>query len=318
MDNNDRYDQQYNDQYDTYDQYDQNSYYNQGSYYDQGNSYDQGSYYDQGTTYDQSGYYSQPGTYDQGFYAPTSPYGQNSRQYQSPYGNPYQMYDPFADLTPYRLKERKSKWKKWIVLGILLAIAASFAAYIIYSNGSRRAIAGLPDPVQTQASGGDTKVIDGYDVDITYRYAYSVDALVVHTKSYSGSGLGDKLSPVDLGLAWGDVAANNTNIDFHWSQRGRWIYWEVDNVAELAPIGGLSEVNKQCSNNHIIPATSSVKEKVKKIRRGDRVRLEGYLVDIYGEKPDGAWFEWRTSTSREDSGDGACEVFYVTKAEIVD
>ncbi len=248
--------------------------------------------------YEQYGQYGQYGNYD-------------AQQYQ-PFYQPYQAYP-----MPYQVQKKKGGWVKWLVLGIVIVIAAVISVYFVYKGGSRRAIPGLSEPVQTQAQGQVKKVVNGYNVDITFLYSYSVDALVVHTKDYSGSGIGDKLSPLDLGLAWGDVAATNKSVDYHWSQSGRWIYWHVDSYADIAVVGSTENVNRQCSNNHIIPASSSVKDTVEKIRRGDRVRLEGYLVNIDAVNPDGAWFEWHTSTSREDTGDGACEVFYVTKAEIV-
>ena len=41
--------------------------------------------------------------------------------------------------------------------------------------------------------------------------------------------------------------------------------------------------------------------------------MEGYLVYIEAATPKGKTFTWNSSLSREDSGDGACEIFYVTK-----
>ena len=42
-------------------------------------------------------------------------------------------------------------------------------------------------------------------------------------------------------------------------------------------------------------------------RQGDRVRINGWLVEA--NAADG--WRWRSSTSRDDSGGGACEVVYV-------
>jgi len=43
------------------------------------------------------------------------------------------------------------------------------------------------------------------------------------------------------------------------------------------------------------------------VREGDIVHLEGELIEAHGK--DGS--VWRSSTTRSDSGDGACEVVYV-------
>ena len=57
----------------------------------------------------------------------------------------------------------------------------------------------------------------------------------------------------------------------------------------------------------MIPATPDIESKLKKLRPGQIVTARGYLVDI--RNADG--FHWNTSLSRTDTGDGACEVFWV-------
>ncbi len=63
---------------------------------------------------------------------------------------------------------------------------------------------------------------------------------------------------------------------------------------------------------HLIPARGAVKATLLKARSGDLVRLEGYLVRCEG--PDG--FRWQSSLTREDTGDGSCEVVWVESASI--
>lgn len=213
-----------------------------------------------------------------------------------------------------------SKIKKLIVPVICLLLLCGLVFYIIQGRGKLRAISGIREPIQTPAKEGDrstTKVKD-YGVVFYYQYEYDIEGLVVHTHDYTGMDIGDALSPVDLGLAWGDVAANNTKVDFHWDQMNRFLTWELDTYKELGMVGGEEAVNTQCSNNHIIPATSSIKKQVKKIRRGDHVRLKGYLVNVYAENESGRSFEWNTSTTRDDTGAHACEVFYVTSVEMLE
>ena len=64
------------------------------------------------------------------------------------------------------------------------------------------------------------------------------------------------------------------------------------------------------SNNHIIASTPEVRQKVLGLKVGSSVRLTGYLVRV--EYDD---IELNSSMTREDSGNGACEVFYVTGVE---
>ena len=226
----------------------------------------------------------------------------------------------FSPAQPEALREEFAKKKKkavpkqakLILFAVVIVLALLLVLNFIRGLGRRRGIAGIGEPIQTEATGYTEKSIAGYDVSIYYQYAYEIEALVVHTKRYYGLGLASKLAPVDLGLAWGTVAEYNDKIDFHWRQSGRWIHWRVKNFDELAPVGYEGGVNSQCSNNHIIPADSSVKRKVKKIKRGDHVKLSGYLVNVDAENKSGKVFLWDSSTTRYDSGDGACEVFYVT------
>jgi hypothetical protein len=68
------------------------------------------------------------------------------------------------------------------------------------------------------------------------------------------------------------------------------------------------------SNNHLLPADPFVDAAVHKARRGDQVRFKGWLVS-YGQK--GAPYARGSSTVRNDRGNGACEVVYVTEFEIL-
>ncbi len=208
--------------------------------------------------------------------------------------------------------------KKIIRIIILIIIIVAAVAFYRDRAGVRRSVAGIRAPIQEEAKGVTKTTVKGWNVRIEYQYSYDIEALVVHTKRYSGSGLGDQLAPVDAALAWGDVAKYNDSIDFHWGQARRWYTWKVNSYEELAPVGAEYEVGIQSSNNHLIPSTRELEKQVKKLRTGDHVRIKGYLVNIDGTKSDGSTFWWNSSTTREDTGDGACEVFYVTELQWLD
>ena len=63
---------------------------------------------------------------------------------------------------------------------------------------------------------------------------------------------------------------------------------------------------------HLIPATEDLDSRHRKLRPGQIVTIGGYLVDIRG--PGG--FFWNTSLTRNDTGDGACEIVWVEALEI--
>jgi len=170
----------------------------------------------------------------------------------------------------------------------------------------------MGDPVQRPAEGEVTTTAAGYNITIRYLASYDIKALVVHTKSYPGVSYASVLSPCDLALAWGNVAKYNDEVNLNWSQSGRWYSWRADSSSEIEQMGGTDGVNKHSANCHIVPATDTVKKVVKNLKEGDIVELKGYLVDIQGTKGDGTSVSWTSSTSRDDTGDGACELIYVT------
>ena len=58
---------------------------------------------------------------------------------------------------------------------------------------------------------------------------------------------------------------------------------------------------------HMVPATPEIAARLRAVNRGDLIDLRGYLVEI--AFPDGG--EWRSSLTRTDSGNGACELVWV-------
>jgi hypothetical protein len=65
---------------------------------------------------------------------------------------------------------------------------------------------------------------------------------------------------------------------------------------------------------HMIPADAGVRGALKRVRKGQLVHIEGFLVDASRA---GGW-RWNTSLTRGDTGAGACELVYVESLEIVD
>ncbi|MCR5597159.1 MAG: hypothetical protein K6G19_03210 [Lachnospiraceae bacterium] len=216
----------------------------------------------------------------------------------------------------------KYREKDLSFLKVLIPLILIVIGVVLFLNGNvggrgRRSIPNIPEPKQTEAKGGTDFAVSGYNVHADYLYAYEIEALVVHTKNYYGNDFGAKLAPRDLALAWGNVAKYNSTVDFHWTQHGRWYFWQVDTYEELASVGTVDDVNRQSSNNHLIAANSTVRKSIKKIRTGDHIRLKGYLVSITATDSGGTPYYWNSSTSRNDTGDGACEVMYVTEATIL-
>jgi hypothetical protein len=62
----------------------------------------------------------------------------------------------------------------------------------------------------------------------------------------------------------------------------------------------------------MIPADPDIEKSLKSLRSGQIVELTGYLV---GVQEKGQWV-WVSSTSRTDTGDGACEIIWVERLSV--
>jgi len=116
---------------------------------------------------------------------------------------------------------------------------------------------------------------------------------------------------VDLGLAWGPrVESYKQKVIFR--QTARWLMWSFQGEIDAAT---RFDIQSHVGNLHLIPAGGrpNIQKAIRSLEKGDRVRIKGYLVRIYG--PAGNVVA-SSSTSREDLGDGACEIVWVEEIQI--
>ncbi len=146
--------------------------------------------------------------------------------------------------------------------------------------------------------------IEGYLVSALT--SYSITARVLSTERYRWTQSAE-LSPVDFALGWGVMSDTRILKDFSFGQGGRFYSWWVAD-----PPIDLSEVSRHSVNMHIIPADYLMRRKILKVKREDIVTMTGYLVRA--DRPDG--FEWISSLTREDTGNGACEIMLVEEISI--
>ena len=136
---------------------------------------------------------------------------------------------------------------------------------------------------------------------ITAVASYAIEARVLHTKHYWADG--NDLVPYDVAVGWGAMSDQAVLDGLSISQGNRFFFYEWQNQP---PIPG-GEIECHAANMHVIAANKNVASAVKRLRRGEFVAMHGYLVNVIG--PDG--FSWNTSLRRDDTGNGACELFYV-------
>lgn len=131
---------------------------------------------------------------------------------------------------------------------------------------------------------------------------FSIDARVLSREDYL-AGRESDLSPTDLALGWARMREASVLERLDISQSSRWYHYRWQGEPPLPP----GEIARSSANMHMIPADRAVAAALARIDEGDRVRIDGWLVEAVA--PDG--WRWRSSTSRDDTGGGACELVYV-------
>ncbi len=154
---------------------------------------------------------------------------------------------------------------------------------------------------------------NGISYRIEPEYDYDLFGMIVSYRHHDGESrmhrrAGDHLNMLDVCVVWGDNVANERlhKIDF-WNgiftcnvkTRDR-AAWEAFDIYQL-------------SNNHLVSADDRIRDQVSGVRVGDQIRIRGWLSNYTG--PAGTR---GTSTTRMDTGDGACETIYVEAFEIVE
>jgi len=139
---------------------------------------------------------------------------------------------------------------------------------------------------------------------------YDISGVVVGTETYS-SGWDGQVSPVDLAIVWGKLTEPEIGRYITYSQGSRWYHYQW---REGCPVDNFYIISHS-SNNHIIPANENICRAVRAIRRKDRVVLKGFLVNLRGTAH-GQTVTWNTSLSRTDTGNGSCELIYVSYVRI--
>lgn len=161
------------------------------------------------------------------------------------------------------------------------------------------------EPEQSDAGNAPAMVREGYT--LTPRARYRLQARLLGRRPYR-FGREAEISPLDFALGWGVMSDNRVLDALSIRQSGRYfrVRWSDQPPADEA------EMMTHAANTHLIPADDSVRRALGRMRPGQVVTLDGWLVDV--EAGDG--WRWNTSLSRADSGAGACELFLVRAASV--
>ena len=113
----------------------------------------------------------------------------------------------------------------------------------------------------------------------------------------------------DVCVVWGDNALSlGAGFEFHSEPWTCFVNFRSEAARDA--FSGL-----ELSNNHILGGSSETRRLINSMRVGDQIYIQGMLVDYWdNEYPD---FVRTSSLRRDDTGNGACEVFFVEDAAVL-
>jgi hypothetical protein len=204
------------------------------------------------------------------------------------------------------LRSAKNRMRSFCVL---IAVGLFGAGYwysqrpIVYAPGVLVPV----EPVQHDLPAG-TSAIEHGDFHLRPLARFSINARVLHRKVYRYDRQ-SKLVPVDLALGWGPMSDQAVLDQLSISQSARF-YWY--SYRQPPPIPQ-EQIICHSTNVHIIPSSPEIESRCKSLRAGTLVSLNGFLVQATGPEIE----SWKSSLSRTDTGNGACELMWVEEMSIL-
>lgn len=190
-----------------------------------------------------------------------------------------------------------------IMIGVIVLILCLFGFRLLFpSYGGPSVIA---DPVQTEMK--ETVIdhigLNGESVQLVLMAEYEGQFAVQGVKKYQTDGA-SAVSSRDFILSWGELPSKSIDDEIDYSQRNRWYYYTY---SAACPVES-GYISNHSANTHIIAANDYILKNVEAVKENDYVYLKGYLVRVKFQGGD-----WTSSMTRKDTGDGSCEILYVTE-----
>jgi hypothetical protein len=196
--------------------------------------------------------------------------------------------------------------KVWLPLLAVVAIGY-YALSRPHATGHGDPIDWSLEPVQipTERLAFAIKTRKG-NVSLDPRASFDISAVVTGDEHYRFDD-GAFLVPVDLVMTWGKLPEEPYKSKVSYGQVTRYYFWRT-RATDL----DLHYIKTHSANMHMIPADDNVRRALLSVGSGDRVRVQGLLVNA--NRDDG--FYWKSSLTREDDGPGACELVWVEEIQI--
>lgn len=168
------------------------------------------------------------------------------------------------------------------------------------------------EPVQKEVKQPPFQVkAGGTEYTIKPLYSYELAGLVVsyhHSASFADyyhELWGDKLNLKDICVVWGSNITTNAYRKSKFKSAPFMCYWWVPNDVPFD--------QTKISNNHLISEKKAINRQILRVKTEDQIYLKGFLAEY--STADG--FHRGTSTTREDTWNGACETIYLSEFRVL-
>ena len=175
----------------------------------------------------------------------------------------------------------------------------------------------LEDPDQRATDRAPFRTtVGGIEYTVRPVFSYDLSGLVVSKHNadtwwdWVHKAWNDSLNVTDLCVVWGGNARKGAYRDISFSSGEFVCYWQSSSSSAWEAFDQYS-----VSNNHLLTDDPAIAKVLKNVRVGDQIHFHGYLAE-YSHHQGFAFFRG-TSTTRKDTGNGACETVYATEAEII-
>jgi hypothetical protein len=171
------------------------------------------------------------------------------------------------------------------------------------------------EPVQVETTREPLDLeVKGHRYQIQPVFEYELWGLIVEDHDSSSwldtshEQWGDFLNTKDICVIWGKNVTNPFLKSFKFSH-GDWTCYVKTSSSEAWSTFRLD----QLSNNHLLPGNREIETKINSAHIGDEIHLKGQLVNYsINHGP-----QRRSSTTRDDKENGACEIIYVNQFQIL-
>lgn len=186
-----------------------------------------------------------------------------------------------------------------------MKIALFFLAPLLFLNLSfAQSVEDVP--TQENLESIIIKEIDGVKIHALASFQLTAKILSIEKYSWDKE---SNISPVDFALGWQEMATEEFLSKITIKQSNRFYFWHTKDPIIWSK---KNMIVTKSANMHIIPADKTIKKIINKAKKENNIYLKGYLVNAIDKNR-----TWKTSLSRSDTGAGACELFFVTEAIIL-